>query len=70
MPVSVEKVSELEIMPTDVCQFFYECAKCEALLRSKSGDCCVYCSHDSVKCQSDAVERSVVTKPTARIAGE
>lgn len=39
-----------EIMPTDACQFFYECESCRALLRPKAGDCCVFCSYGSVKC--------------------
>ena len=37
-------------MPTDACQFFYDCASCGALLRPKTGDCCVFCSYGSVKC--------------------
>jgi hypothetical protein len=39
-----------ETMPTDACRFFYECAGCGALLRPKSGDCCVFCSYGSAKC--------------------
>lgn len=27
-----------EIMPTDACQWFYECEGCRALLRPKPGD--------------------------------
>ncbi len=41
---------ETEIMPTDACQFFYECKSCETLLKPKQGDCCVFCSYGSVKC--------------------
>jgi hypothetical protein len=41
-----------EIMPTDACQFFYECEKCKTVLKPKPGDCCVYCSYGSVKCPS------------------
>jgi hypothetical protein len=37
-------------MPTDACQFFYECSNCKALLRPHPGDCCVFCSFGSVKC--------------------
>ena len=40
----------MESMPTDSCQFFYECTGCGTLLRPKSGDCCVFCSYGSVKC--------------------
>jgi hypothetical protein len=39
-----------ETMPTDACQFFYECTGCGVLLRPKPGDCCVFCSYGSVKC--------------------
>lgn len=42
--------AETETMPTDACQFFYECVACKALLRPKTGDCCVFCSYGSVKC--------------------
>lgn len=37
-------------MPTDACQFFYECGTCKAVLRPKAGDCCVFCSYGSVEC--------------------
>ena len=39
-----------ETMPTDACQFYYECTNCKAMLRPKPGDCCVFCSYGSVKC--------------------
>src|ERR1700694_748949 len=39
-----------ETMPTDACQFYYECEGCKALLRPKPGDCCVFCSFGSVRC--------------------
>ena len=39
-----------EIMPTDACQFFYECENCKKVLKPLEGDCCVYCSYGSVKC--------------------
>lgn len=41
---------KVEKMPTDSCQFFYECTNCRKILKPKSGDCCVYCSYGSVKC--------------------
>ncbi|MCL4801299.1 MAG: hypothetical protein KJ025_17030 [Burkholderiales bacterium] len=44
-------------MPTDACQFFYECTACGALLRPKPGDCCVFCSYGSVKCPPVQRER-------------
>ena len=42
--------SQQETMPSDACQFFYECRHCNALLRPNAGDCCVFCSFGSVKC--------------------
>ncbi|MDE3747861.1 GDCCVxC domain-containing (seleno)protein [Methylobacterium komagatae] len=39
-----------ETMPTDACQFFYECTGCGALLRPNAGDCCVFCSFGDVSC--------------------
>ncbi|WP_074471680.1 GDCCVxC domain-containing (seleno)protein [Bosea sp. BIWAKO-01] len=39
-----------ETMPTDACQYFYECKGCGALLRPLEGDCCVYCSYGSAPC--------------------
>lgn len=39
-----------EIMPTDSCQFYYECTNCKTMLKPKTGDCCVFCSYGSVKC--------------------
>ena len=39
-----------EQMPTDACQFFYDCKGCGARLKPKPGDCCVFCSYGSVPC--------------------
>ncbi len=39
-----------EAMPTDACQFFYECADCSMVLRPKPGDCCVFCSYGDIPC--------------------
>lgn len=41
-----------EEMPTDTCQFFYQCENCKMVLRPNEGDCCVYCSYGTVKCPS------------------
>jgi hypothetical protein len=46
-----------EVMPTDACMYFYECTSCQALLRPKAGDCCVFCSYGSVACPSIQQER-------------
>ncbi|WP_114325827.1 GDCCVxC domain-containing (seleno)protein [Candidatus Colwellia aromaticivorans] len=42
--------SKNETMPTNACQWFYECESCKALLKPLKGDCCVYCSYGTVKC--------------------
>jgi hypothetical protein len=39
-----------EVMPTDACQWFYECEACHTVLTPKHGDCCVYCSYGTVPC--------------------
>jgi hypothetical protein len=39
-----------ETMPTDACQWFYECRQCHTLLKPKPGDCCVFCSYGTVPC--------------------
>lgn len=41
---------KVETMPTNACQWFYECEKCHKLLKPKQGDCCVYCSYGTVPC--------------------
>lgn len=46
-----------ETMPTDSCQFFYECKNCSTLLKPKSGDCCVFCSYGSVACPPIQMEK-------------
>lgn len=39
-----------ETMPTDACQFFYDCEGCAAVLKPLKGDCCVFCSYADVPC--------------------
>lgn len=46
------KHKKKEIMPTNACQFFYDCENCKQVLKPKHGDCCVYCSYGTVKCPS------------------
>ncbi|MBI4311786.1 MAG: hypothetical protein HY681_08390 [Chloroflexi bacterium] len=45
-------------MPTDACQFFYECVHCHVVLRPKQGDCCVFCSYADVRCPPKQGEKS------------
>jgi hypothetical protein len=40
----------VETMPTDACQFFYDCKGCGERLKPLAGDCCVFCSFGSVPC--------------------
>src|SRR5674476_254779 len=40
----------VETMPTDACQFFYDCKGCGVRLKPLAGDCCVFCSYGSVPC--------------------
>jgi len=39
-----------ETMPTDACQYFYDCPGCGTVLKPKPGDCCVFCSYGDVAC--------------------
>ena len=39
-----------ETMPTDACQWFYDCRHCGAVLKPKPGDCCVFCSYGDTPC--------------------
>ena len=41
---------ETETMPTDACQWFYDCKGCGAVLKPVKGDCCVFCSYGTVPC--------------------
>ena len=47
-----------ELMPTNACQFYYECTHCGVLLRPNRGDCCVFCTFGSVKCPSIQSQQS------------
>ena len=44
------KHATVETMPTDACQFFYDCKGCGERLKPVAGDCCVFCSYGSVPC--------------------
>jgi hypothetical protein len=41
---------KVEDMPTNACQFFYECENCKKGLKPNVGDWCVYCSYGTVAC--------------------
>ena len=40
----------IETMPTNACQFFYDCSHCGEVLRPLKGDCCVDCSYADTPC--------------------
>lgn len=42
--------STTETMPTDACQYFYDCPHCAAVLKPLAGDCCVFCSYGDIPC--------------------
>ena len=42
--------TETETMPTNACQWFYDCKGCGTVLKPKPGDCCVFCSYGTVPC--------------------
>ncbi|MCW3104275.1 MAG: hypothetical protein JWO09_2715 [Bacteroidetes bacterium] len=44
------KYKKEEKMPADSCQILYECVECNATLKAKNEDCCVFCSYGSVPC--------------------
>lgn len=39
-----------ETMPTDACQYVYECKRCSYRMKPIKGKCCVFCSYGSVPC--------------------
>ncbi|WP_282121166.1 GDCCVxC domain-containing (seleno)protein [Ruegeria atlantica] len=41
---------ETEKMPTEACQWYYDCKSCRAVLKPLEGDCCVFCSYATVPC--------------------
>ena len=58
----------VEKMPTDACQYIYDCKLCGARMKPKRGDCCVYCSYGSVPCPPIQEERAG-GDPTSRCSG-
>jgi len=48
----------LETMPTDACQWLYECKGCSQLLKPTGTDCCVFCSFGTVPCPSIQLKQS------------
>ena len=42
--------SVVETIPADRCVYFYECPSCHMILKSKPGECCVFCSYGDKRC--------------------
>ncbi|MEQ6917145.1 GDCCVxC domain-containing (seleno)protein [Halomonas aquatica] len=49
---------EVEKMPENACQYFYECKSCKSLLKPKRGDCCVFCSYGDTPCPPIQLDQS------------
>ena len=49
---------ELETMPVDACQWFYQCRACNTLLKPGAGHCCIFCSYGTEKCPPVQQSRS------------
>src|SRR5262245_18200931 len=60
-----------ETMPTNACQFFYNCTSCGVRRKPKTGDCCVFCSYGDVPCPpvQEAIEKNepCIEKDPAKI---
>ncbi len=50
--------SKEEEMPTNACQYFYECESCKAVLKPINNDCCVYCSYGTIACPPIQMDES------------
>ncbi|HBX66804.1 MAG: hypothetical protein CL670_01925 [Balneola sp.] len=44
------RTSSMEEMPTNSCQYFWECPSCEEIIKPDKGDCCVFCSYGDNPC--------------------
>ena len=64
LPCPVCGLAQDAEMPTDSCQFFYDCVGCGSVIRPQAGDCCVFCSYADKQCPSKQRE-SVFTAATA-----
>lgn len=50
-----------ETMPTDACQYFYDCRGCGRVLKPLKGDCCVFCSYGDMPCPPIQEDRGCCT---------
>ncbi|MFA6125347.1 MAG: GDCCVxC domain-containing (seleno)protein [Sphingomonas sp.] len=58
---------ETETMPTNACQFFYDCKGCGVVLRPLAGDCCVFCSYGTIPCPPIQEARATGTAPCCQV---
>ncbi|WP_366931214.1 GDCCVxC domain-containing (seleno)protein [Sphingomonas sp.] len=58
---------ETETMPTNACQFFYDCRGCAVVLRPNTGDCCVFCSFGTVPCPPIQESRATGTAACCQV---
>jgi len=61
-----------ELMPTDACQYFYDCQGCGTLLKPKEGDCDLdldlgRASGDTADDELHVGQRTVMTAQSARL---
>ncbi len=45
-----------QTMPENACLFFFTCDRCQARVKPKQGDCCVFCSYGTVACPPQQAE--------------
>jgi len=62
--------TSFERMPTDACQYFFDCRGCGEILKPNAGDCCVFCSHGTVKCPPMQIGQDCCADPPAGRDGE
>ena len=55
----------IETMPTDACQYLYDCKACGLQMKPKIGDCCVFCSYGDVPCPPIQEERAGCCRPAS-----
>lgn len=52
-----------EEMPENTCQYSYRCSSCETVVKTKEGECCVYCSYGDYPCPQAQLVGSACCSP-------
>ncbi len=47
-----------ETMLENTCQYSYHCPQCKALIKTKKGECCVFCCYGDYPCPSTQIAAS------------